>query len=98
MGNAIRTIAAITQEHNYGPASIERLMRRHRLSVKGLAVLANVSPRTARLWLLGETKPCAPSCRMLQFIDECPETINKYIERKSGGKQPRKLQSPKERS
>ena len=83
MENTIQTIAAITHVPKYTPANIARLMKRHNLNEKGLAVLANVTPATVRLWLSGEVRPCSLSRRMLQFIDICPEIIDTFIERKT---------------
>jgi DNA-binding transcriptional regulator YiaG len=79
MKTAVETIAALTEIPRFTPTSIAKLMCRHNINEKALAIFLNVTPKTVRLWMNGEQTPCGLSRRLLQFFDICPEIIDQVV-------------------
>lgn len=73
----------IAEQPRYTPDEIKKVMKKHGLNERSLAIILNLSPYTVRQWTNGKAKPCNPSCRLLQIMELYPGIVGHIAAKKT---------------
>lgn len=80
----LKAISAIAKKPEYDALAITKLMKKLNIDIHGLALLLNVTPDNAKLWLSGSVRPCGAAMRIMQIYDTAPGVV-RYLVDEGGG-------------